>query len=117
MSEKLPSDHSWVSLFTAAKFREIDEKHFATQYQCEFRWTEKNRKLHEYAKSYHEQTEAFDRTVCTGPIVNGSIMAATTREAALSSRNARRVRGEIALQAVEHGISSDELNRAIRDYA
>jgi len=36
-------------------------------------WTPspEQKQLRELAREYHERTEAYDRTVCTGPIVRG----------------------------------------------
>ena len=78
--------------------------------------TEKQKKLIELAGRYHELTEAYDRTVCTGPIVSGSIEAMSPRESALCSRNALRVLSDIERQAAAHEIDANELLRAIQDY-
>lgn len=52
-------------------------------------------RLHEMAKEYHKRTEAFDRTVCTGPIRDGQIMPASGHQQLLISSNAAALRQEI----------------------
>lgn len=61
---------------------------FAHQYQCEFQVTPAAAHLRQVAEQYVRDTEAYDRTVCTGPIIHGEIMPTTQRERALISRNA-----------------------------
>ncbi|SOD25205.1 hypothetical protein SAMN05518800_1792 [Variovorax sp. YR752] len=46
-------------------------------------------------KQYIERCEAYDRTVCTGPIGIDGILPATARERGLITRNAQLVRNEI----------------------
>lgn len=86
-------------------------------FECEWTPTEKDNKLHELAKRYHDETEAYDRTVCTGPVVRGSIQPMRPRETALISRNAQRVFDGIAREAACHGISRAELWRAVGRHA
>ncbi|HEV3436895.1 MAG TPA: hypothetical protein VG122_06030 [Gemmata sp.] len=75
------------------------------------------RALWDLAKEYHERTEAYDRTVCTGPIGrDGGIMPANGRESGLINRNAAAVRKEIAARAVEMGFTLDKLQEAIVNY-
>jgi hypothetical protein len=83
------------------------------RWQAEWTATEKDRMLYELAKRYHDETEAYDRTVCTGPIVDGSIQPFGPRQAALINRNAQRVFDGIAREAASHDISRAELWRAI----
>lgn len=70
-------------------------------------------KIHELAKRYHEETEAFDRTVCTGPIINGAIMPMNPSEFALVLKNSILVREKIMIEAKAAGISSRDMKRAI----
>jgi hypothetical protein len=86
-------------------------------FECEWTPTEKDKTLHELAKRYHDETESYDRTVCTGPIVRGSIQAANSRELALINRNARPVFDRIAREAASHGISKIELWHAVGRHA
>ena len=86
-------------------------------FECEWTTTEKDNKLHELAKRYHAETEAYDQTVCTGPIVNGGIMPATSYERGLINRNARQAFDRIAQEASGHGISRAELWHAVGRHA
>ncbi|MEO7065363.1 MAG: hypothetical protein ABI114_00480 [Rhodanobacter sp.] len=83
------------------------------EYQCVWKPTERDLKMAELARRYHTEAEAFDRTVCTGPIREGSILPATPREMAAISKNAHELRREIMANAERHGITRDEMNRAI----
>lgn len=51
--------------------------------------------LEALAKQYHDRCEAYDRSVCTGPVGIDGIMPATARELNLITRNAQLVRKEI----------------------
>ena len=73
--------------------------------------------LHELAKRYHEETEAYDRTVCTGPVVRGSIQPFGPRELGAINRNARQAFDRIAKDAASHGVGRAELCHAISRYA
>ena len=86
-------------------------------FECEWTPSEKDNKLHELAKRYHDETEAFDRAVCTGTIVRGSIMPIGPHEAGLINRNARQVFEIIAQEAASHDISKAELWRAVGRHA
>jgi hypothetical protein len=86
-------------------------------FECEWTPTEKDNKLHELALRYHAETEAYDRTVCTGPIVRDSIQAANSRELAQINRNARQVFNQIAREAASHDISKAELWHAVGRHA
>lgn len=83
------------------------------QYLCEWQPSERDQKLHEFATRYHEECEAYDRTVCTGPVREDSIMPATYHEMALINRNALAVRKRIIEEAASEGITREELVRAI----
>jgi hypothetical protein len=74
---------------------------------------ERDRKLLEFAERYHTLTEAYDRTVCSGPIVKGAIYPETPQQAALIDSNARTVLQDLARQAEPHQITLEELRRAI----
>lgn len=67
------------------------------------------------AKKYHDKTESFDRTVCTGPIENGCIRPMTGYEASIINKNALKIREAIILEARESGISREAMMRAIRN--
>lgn len=82
-------------------------------YVCRFEIAERDRKLYELATRYHTECEAYDRTVCAGPVREGSIMPANPHEFKLVSRNARDVRKRIDAEAKNHGFTHEELNREI----
>jgi hypothetical protein len=68
-----------------------------------------------FAHRYHEETEAYDRTVCTGPIGrDGGILPATPEQRWMINRNAIRVFKEIWVEAKRLGVSREELHEAIR---
>jgi hypothetical protein len=75
-------------------------------------WQAERRRLDELARTYHEETEAYDRSVCTGPEGRDGIMPANSREQALISANARRV---FEVLAAECG-DPQALRRAIAQY-
>lgn len=69
------------------------------------------------AREYNDRTEAYDRTVCTGPITHGEIRPMNHHELALINRNALKVRREIEDRAMrERGIDRIELIKAIRKH-
>ena len=83
-----------------------------SDYFGSFEITDRDLKLNELAMRYHTETEAFDRTVCTGPIIRGSILPNGGKELAAISRNARAVFERLCGEAAEHGISRSDLWRA-----
>ncbi|MCF4998776.1 hypothetical protein GIW70_20300 [Pseudomonas syringae] len=74
---------------------------FANLYQSDFTLTESERRLSAAAEQYITEIEAYDRTVCTGPIKHGSIMPANTHEIGLSNRNALRALDRLCEQHPE----------------
>jgi 2-hydroxychromene-2-carboxylate isomerase len=72
--------------------------------------------LFELVKQYYERTEAYDRTVCTGPIRNGGIMPADGFQLGLICRNARRKMKELTTKALQMGFSDEQFNSAFRYY-
>lgn len=75
------------------------------------------KRLRELAREYHERTEAYDRTICTGPIVRGGIMPATPEQHALINRHARTVRDELGIEAARLGFSPKQWREAISNAA
>ncbi len=67
------------------------------------------------AEQYHERTEAYDRTVCTGNDFDsvGGIIPAGPEEQQLIQRHAHGVFEELAKAAARRGITRTELRRAI----
>jgi len=76
-----------------------------------------DRRLWDLAVEYHQRCEAYDRTVCTGPIVKDGIMPVTHRELALINRHAVVVRRDIAQRAEQMGFTRKELQKAISSAA
>lgn len=81
----------------------------------DFKPTESDRRLYELAKQYHEETEAYDQTVCSGRIERGIAMPVDAYEFGLINRNALRVRDRLIKD--NPGIGRTELHRAISRYA
>jgi hypothetical protein len=73
--------------------------------------------LDELAAEYHERCEAYDRRVCTGPIVRGSIVPANPRELRLINTHAIAVLRELRSRAELHGFSPIQLFKAIQNHA
>ena len=83
---------------------------FADQFMCEFKTAPAE--VTAAAERYVAESEAYDRTVCTGPIIRGEIMPATPRERALISRAADQLFKRLV--AENAGLfSSDELQQEI----
>lgn len=89
----------------------MDRHSFEQLYVAEF----KRSPLDDLADEYHRRCEAFDRTVCTGPLRDGGIMPATHREMRIISRHACEVRAEMRQRAAGEGFAAGEMDRAIRD--
>jgi hypothetical protein len=70
-------------------------------------------KLRQLARQYVEECEAYDRTVCTGPIERGAIMPRTSEEWALSRSNAHIAAEQLRRQAKDMGISAKDFNLAL----
>lgn len=65
------------------------------------------------AGEYYDRTEAYDRTVCTGPKTRDGIMPANHRELAAINRNANLVRAELRERAIAAGFTSDQFKEAM----
>lgn len=74
------------------------------------------RYLHELAKEYHETTEAYDRTVCTGPIGRDGIFPANSHERGLIGKHARTILKGLTKKARERGIEPGLVMKAIQHY-
>lgn len=86
------------------------------EWQQEWQPTERDNRLHELATRYHTECEAYDRTVCTGPIGQDGIMPANPREMALINSNAHAVLKRLMEKAAREGIGREELSMAIRKW-
>lgn len=91
---------------------------FVSDYLCH--WpepTEEDRYLYSLAAEYHQRAEAYDRTVCTGPIKRGEILPATDREMVAINRHALSLKKELQERAYrEHGISGVLVTKAIQKF-
>ena len=76
--------------------------------------TERDRLLYELAKQFHDETEAYDLTVCTGRNERGVAMPVGAYERGLIYRNALAVRRRLLDE--NRDIGREELNRAIGKY-
>ena len=70
--------------------------------------------LLDLARDYYRRCEAYDLTVCTGPMGRDGIMPATSREFGLINRNATAVFRENKRKAAELGYSDGALREAMR---
>jgi len=83
------------------------------EFECEWQPSERDNRLHELATRYHTECEAYDRTVCTGPVGQDGILPANPRELGMINRNAHAVRKGLEEEAQREGIGREELARAI----
>ena len=81
----------------------------------DFTPTEKDRRLYDLAKQYHEETEAHDQTVCSVKNERGVAMPIEAYEHGLINRNALKVRKRLLDENPD--IGRKELHRAISRYA
>ncbi|SES99813.1 hypothetical protein SAMN03159335_00737 [Burkholderia cepacia] len=91
-----------MAVRTADEFRRL--------YVCEPKF---DSVLDELAVEYHKRCESYDRVVCSGPVIDGSILPATSRERHLIGRNASAVRAEILHRAAVLGYSRAQVVDAI----
>lgn len=68
------------------------------------------------ADEYHQRTEAFDRTVCTGPVGHAGIQPANAREAGLVNASALQIRRELVDRAVHAGFTESQFKEALMHY-
>lgn len=66
-------------------------------------------KLYGFAKDYHDRCEAYDRTVCTGPMGRDGIMPASHTELGKINRYARSVLTEVLQNAEREGFNQQEV--------
>jgi hypothetical protein len=92
-----------------------DESDLSDLLYGDFTPTEKDHRLYELAKQYHEETEAYDQTVCSVKNERGVAMPIDAYEYGLINRNALKVRKR--LLDANPDIGSTELHRAISKYA
>ncbi len=68
-------------------------------YFGEFERTPHDDEMLALASEYYDRTEAFDRTVCTGPVVDGGIRPVTYRELGMINRHATQVLRELQIRS------------------
>lgn len=91
----------------------MSEHEFKQEYLCEpFKV---DAELYKMAETYHDNCEAYDRAVCTGPITNGSIRPADGHQRMLINKHAMAVRREIMIRARDLGYTWGDLHKAIAD--
>ena len=66
-----------------------------------------------FAQEYDARCEAYDRTVCTGPITKDGVQPANYQELGLIGRNARAVFKDVKKKAIEQGVTAEQLRMAI----
>lgn len=76
--------------------------------------TERELKLRALAVRYIAESEAFDRTVCTGPIGRDGILPATPQELGAINRHAIGLLGKLAIEAKAIGFGQSDLLKAIK---
>lgn len=67
----------------------------------------------ELAEDYHRVTEEFDRTVCTGPIRNGSIRPSCVAELYTINRFARQAYANRLEMAIAKGATPKQFQKAV----
>ena len=83
---------------------------FANHFQCDFKPSESEIRLLAVAQQYVDETETYDRSVCTGPIGRDGIMPATRHEFALVNQNAKKVMNRLC--SCNQGFTRAQIQRA-----
>ena len=73
-------------------------------------------KVAELAGRYYRETEAYNRTVCTGKNSYGLAAPIKPHELGLVNHNARKVREQVMYEATLYGIDRKGMARAISHY-
>jgi hypothetical protein len=82
--------------------------------QGSFEISEREIKLYEIAKTYHQNCEVYDSLVCTGPIGRGGgILPATNEEFILINKNAQFEKEQAYKIGNEFGFTRDEIRESI----
>ena len=112
-----PAKESWIEKTignSLAKEEPAPSSH--TYLQGTFESSAEDKYLHELAKEYHEKCEAYDRTVCTGPIGRDGILPVNSHERKLICENARVLLRGLMRKAKERGIGPVLTMKAIQNY-
>ena len=89
---------------------------FKHEYFCDFK-DSSDGYLKSIAAEYHRRAEEYDRKVCTGPIINGSVMPASNTELIMINRHTNSLLEELKERASrEFGVDGRDAIRAIRKY-
>ena len=91
-----------------------DESEFIALLYGDFTPTEKDSRLYELAKQYHEETEYYDQAVCSGRTERGIAIPIDAYEHGLINRNAMKMRKRLLDENPD--IWRGELDRAISRY-
>ena len=94
---------------------------FKREYFCDFKDSsneDEDGYLKSIAAEYHRRADEYDRKVCTGQIINGSIMPSSNTELQMINRHANSLLKELKERArIEFGIDGSEVTRVIRKYS
>ncbi|WP_225775918.1 hypothetical protein [Pseudomonas sp. Marseille-Q5115] len=88
---------------------------FAQQHLGSFAVTDREIALRAIAEGYHQGTEAYDRTVCTGPLGVDGVLPATAHEQGLITKNARYELG-LLISRYAGQYTGEEIRRAIAQH-
>jgi hypothetical protein len=94
----------------------MNNSDFQKQFLGTFEISKKERVLYELSQWYHETCETFDRTICSGPIVDGSIRPVDGFELGIINRNALKAKKECIKSAGRYDITKEEMVKAIQNY-
>lgn len=72
--------------------------------------------LEALVEDYHRTCEAYDRTVCTGPMGLDGILPANPREMGLIQRHAGSAHRNLVARAAAAGFVREELSQAMRRF-
>lgn len=75
--------------------------------------TDEERQLRQLAEFYHDETEAHDRRVCSGPIVRGSIMPVGPSEYTAVQAFARELSADLRYQAAALNFTGKQWQEAV----
>lgn len=90
---------------------------YKTKQNCTLPDTEPITALEQIALDYHYNTERFDRLFCTGKSPRGTALPANNDEYSKMAVNARQERIHALNKGKEIGFSTEEVEKAIRDFA
>ena len=87
---------------------------FENMYLGRFEVDDEQKLLYDLAEEYHTRTEAYDRSICTGPIGHGGGILPDNREEYIRiNRNALEVKKDILQR---YGVDKRKLQKAISNH-